>query len=98
LICEKGQFAGTTFPIIGSLAIGRDPARCQIVFPGDAKGISSLHCEIRQADGGVTLTDKGSTYGTFLAGGRKLPANETVTLKPGDSFYLADNKNEFKIL
>jgi len=42
--------------------------------------------------------DSGSTYGTFLAGGRKLNANETVTLKPGDSFYLADPKNEFKVL
>jgi len=98
LICTKGNFAGTTFPVSGTLSIGRDPKRCQIVFPNDAKGISSLHCEVRQQPSGVTLTDKGSTYGTFLAGGRKLGANESVTLKSGDSFYLADNKNEFKVL
>jgi len=98
LICTRGNFAGATFPIGGSISIGRDPKRCQIVFPGDTKGISSLHCEVRSQDSGVALTDKGSTYGTFLTGGRKLNANESVTLKSGDSFYLADTKNEFKVL
>ena len=78
--------------------MGRDPQRCQVVFPSDTKGISSMHCELRQQGPSVTLKDSGSTYGTFLAGGRKLNANESVMLKPGDSFYLADTKNEFKVL
>jgi len=98
LICSRGHFAGTTFPINGSLSIGRDPQRCQIVFPSDTKGISSVHCLLRQQGSSITLMDSGSTYGTFLAGGRKLNVNESVTLKPGDSFYLADTKNEFKVL
>jgi hypothetical protein len=41
----------------------------------------------------VTLTDKGSTYGTFLAGGRKLNAGEPAALRSGDSFYVADSAN-----
>ena len=98
LICTRGNFAGTTFPINGILSIGRDPKRCQIVFPNETQGISSLHCELRQQGPVITLTDRGSSYGTFLAGGRKLNNNESVTLKPGDSFYLADTKNEFKVL
>jgi S1-C subfamily serine protease len=99
LICTKGQFAGTTFPISGVLTIGRDPKACQIVFPGSTQGISSLHCEVRQSPFGVTLTDKGSSFGTFLlSGGRRLSANETVTLNPGDGFYLADQNNEFKVV
>ncbi|MCL2663086.1 MAG: trypsin-like peptidase domain-containing protein [Oscillospiraceae bacterium] len=98
LICTRGHFAGTTFPINGSLSIGRDPKRCQVVFPGETRGISSLHCQLRQQGSSVTLIDSGSTYGTFLPGGRKLNANESVTLNSGDSFYLADTKNEFKVL
>jgi S1-C subfamily serine protease len=98
LICNGGHFAGTTFPVNGSLSIGRDPKRCQVVFPSDTKGISSLHCEVSVQPSGVWLTDKSSTYGTFLSGGRKLNAGESVQIRSGDSFYLADPKNEFKIL
>jgi len=96
--CTKGHFAGNTFPLQSALNIGRDPKRCQIVFPADTKGISSLHCEISPQGGRVILTDKGSTYGTFTAGGRKLGPNESVTLNSGDTFYIADTKNEFKVL
>ena len=98
LICTKGNFAGTTFPVNGSLSIGRDPLRCQIVFPNDTKGISSMHCGVSQNGAGVTLTDKGSTYGTFLSGGRKLNPGESVSLNYGDSFYLADNNIEFRVI
>lgn len=98
LMCTKGHFSGTTFPINGSLSIGRDPKQCQIIFPSDTKGISSLHCMIRQQGVNITLMDMGSSFGTFLAGGRKLNANESITLRSGDRFYLADNKNEFKVV
>jgi S1-C subfamily serine protease len=98
LLCTKGHFAGTTFPINGVVPIGRDPQRCQVIYPAETKGISSLHCELSLQPGGVTLTDKGSSYGTFLANGRKLGPNESAVLNPGDSFYLADPKNEFKVL
>jgi len=95
LICTKGQYAGANFTINGSLSIGRDPKRCQLVI-SNANGISSMHCEIRAGANGITLTDMGSTNGTFV-GGRKLSANEIVTLNNGDSFYLADGGNEFRI-
>lgn len=98
LVCTQGHFAGLTFPIQASLTIGRDPSRCQIVFPGDAKGISSVHCEVRVSSSGILLTDRGSTYGTFLLNRKKLNANESAALNPGDGFYLADNQNEFKVL
>jgi pSer/pThr/pTyr-binding forkhead associated (FHA) protein len=80
------------------MAMGRSPKLCQIVFPDDSLGVSSLHCEISLSPSGILLTDKGSTYGTFLQNGRKLAAHESVILAPGDGFYLADRKNEFKLL
>lgn len=98
LICTKGHFAGTNFPLNGSLSIGRDPKRCQIIFPNETKGISSMHCMIQKQGERITLTDMGSSYGTFLAGGRRLNVNESVSLKSGDSFYLADTRNEFRVM
>jgi len=98
LYCQSGPMAGGTFPINGTLRIGRNPSQCQIVFPADAGGISSLHCELQQQQSGVLLVDRGSTYGTFLQNGRKLNSNESVALNPGDGFYLADIKYSFKVL
>jgi len=98
LLCTSGPMSGATFPVIGSLRIGRDPSRCQIIFPADTAGISSLHCEIQPQQSGVLLIDHASTYGTFLLNGRKLNANESVILNPGDSFYLASNQNLFRVI
>jgi hypothetical protein len=98
LLCTSGPMAGATYPLSGSLRIGRDPARCQIIFPKETAGISSLHCEVQPQPSGALLIDQGSTYGTFLLNGRKLNANESVMLNPGDGFYLAESKNTFKIL
>jgi hypothetical protein len=97
LTCTRGHFAGTAFPLQGKTLIGRDPARCQIVYPADARGVSSVHCEVFASDLGIWLTDRGSTYGTFLTGGRKLNANESVKINVGDGFYLADGSNEFRV-
>jgi pSer/pThr/pTyr-binding forkhead associated (FHA) protein len=47
--------------------------------------------------GQVTLTDLGSSYGTFLAGGQKLAPNQPVTLRVGDRFYLGSEKEGFVI-
>jgi len=98
LICTKGLLAGSTYPIRGVVTIGRDPQRCQVIYPADTKGISSVHCEVLHQPAGVFLTDKGSSYGTFLVGGQKLAANVSVMLTPGASFYLADPQNEFRLL
>ena len=96
--CTSGPMAGATFPVNGPLRIGRDPNLCQIIFPAEAAGISSLHCEIQPQPSGVLLIDHSSTYGTYLLNGRKLNANESVVLNPGDGFYLAENSNLFKVL
>ena len=98
LYCQSGPMAGATYPINGSLRIGRDPGQCQIVFPAETKGVSSLHCEVLQQPSGVLLTDHNSSFGTFLSSGRKLNANESVFLNTGESFYLADAGNTFKVV
>lgn len=97
LECIGGALQGMTFPISSRVVFGRDPKRCSIIYPKDAKGISGVHCAAEPtADGQIILTDLGSTYGT-MAGGRQLTAGKGVTLHPGDTFTLGGSENVFVV-
>ena len=97
LDCIGGALQGMTFPISSRVVFGRDPKRCSIIYPKDAKGISGVHCAAEPtADGQIILTDLGSTYGTMV-GGRQLTAGKGVTLHPGDTFTLGGSENRFTV-
>lgn len=97
LECIGGALQGMTFPISSRVVFGRDPKRCSIIYPKDAKGISGVHCAAEPtADGQIILTDLGSTYGT-MAGGQQLTAGKGVTLRPGDTFTLGGSENRFTV-
>lgn len=97
LECIGGNLQGMTFPISSRVVFGRDPKRCSIIYPKDAKGISSVHCAAEPtADGLIILTDLGSTYGTMV-GGQQLTAGKGVTLRPGDTFTLGGSENVFVV-
>lgn len=97
LECIGGNLQGMTFPISSRVVFGRDPKRCSIIYPKDAKGISSVHCAAEPtADGLIILTDLGSTYGTMV-GGQQLTAGKGVTLRPGDTFTLGGSENRFTV-
>lgn len=97
LECIGGNLQGMTFPISSRVVFGRDPKRCSIIYPKDAKGISGVHCAAEPtADGQIILTDLGSTYGT-MAGGQQLTAGKGVTLHPGDAFTLGGKENVFEV-
>ena len=90
--------AGEFYDIGNGIIIGRDPARCSLIFPADTPGVSACHCELRAVSQGVMLTDKGSSYGTFLENGMRLTPNQPYTLQKAEGFYLADGKNRFRIM
>lgn len=95
--CIGGNLQGMTFPISSRVVFGRDPKRCSIIYPKDAKGISGVHCAAEPtADGQIILTDLGSTYGTMV-GGQQLTAGKGVTLHPGDAFTLGGSENVFVV-
>jgi len=96
LVGVSGPFAGNSFPLQDRIAIGRDPGQCGIIFPDKTPGVSALHCEVRREGAGFTITDLGSSYGTFFAGGAKLSPNVPYPLRPGDSFYLGEEGNSFR--
>lgn len=100
LNCLSGHFTGQIFPLEGgSLVMGRNAARCNIVFPPDAAGISSAHCEViyDSSTKSVIVKDLGSTYGTFAVDGRKLESQQMAMLHAGDSFTIGD-QNTFLVV
>lgn len=95
--CEAGAFAGRRFALRGQVRIGRDPARNDLVFPEGTQGISGVHCVLAEKEGRVFLKDLGSTYGTYLAGGQRIAAGQTVELHVGDRFTLGSDRERFVI-
>lgn len=92
----KGKFAGKRFALVQDVCIGRDARRCALVYPQEATYVSRTHCMIRMGSGGLTITDLGSTAGTFV-NGRKLLPNQPMPLSVGDHVFLAGGREEFQI-
>ena len=68
-----------------------------LVFPADTTGVSGVHCVVRLTSAGATLTDLGSSFGTFLNGSQKLTPHQSVELKPGDTFSLGSQRQKFRL-
>ena len=97
LQCKAGAFVGKRFSLENSVRIGRDPGKNDLVFPANTQGVSGVHCVLMVDGSTVWLKDLGSTYGTYIAGGRRLAANEAVQLHMGDEFWLGSEKELFVI-
>lgn len=97
LIGVSGVFAGRKFGVEKRAVIGRDSAKCNVVFPIDQPGVSGVHCELEVENGVITLKDCGSSFGTFLSDGTKLEPNIPTIIKPGNSFYVGAKENVFEV-
>ena len=93
----SGLFSGKEFEIKNPILIGRNSQSCSVVYPDNAAGVSRTHCKIETDGSNVTITDLGSSYGTYL-NGSKLAAHKPMVLRPGDTFYLGDKSNSFTVL
>lgn len=100
IYCISGYYSNKYFSLSkGKLTIGRDCKYCNIIYPEDTPGISSVHCDIscNSLMDKYMLVDKGSTYGTFLSSGERLVKGKVYYLDLFDSFYLASIENIFEI-
>ena len=97
LQCISGAFAGQRFAVNGTMRIGRDPSRNDLVFPADTKGISGAHCVVTVEGGRLYVKDVGSTYGTVVMPNRKLQPNVPVALNVGDRFCLGSEREVFQV-
>lgn len=93
----KGIMANRSFNVNGSIVLGRNTQKCNVCFPVDSKGISGVHCQIRQANGGYEIMDLGSSNGTFMGSGQRLTPNVPVFLPDGTYFYLGSAEQLFQI-
>lgn len=91
-----GPLQGQSWELLTSLSIGRNPGE-NIVLPPDTSGISRRHCLLARRGKQVTVTDLGSSYGTFLNGSR-ITANQPVAVPNGAVLSLASNAVQFRLL
>jgi S1-C subfamily serine protease len=94
-----GSFAGQNIELVeNQLTIGRDPRLAQLVYPQNKEEISRKHCTIRFDINTqkFILTDY-SSNGTYLSSNQKLEPGQAYYLNSGDSFYLADPGEVFKV-
>ena len=73
------------FPMV----VGRS-ASSDVQVSGNTN-ISRAHVEVARSNDGFVVRDLGSANGTFIAGHR-LEHGEAAQVRPGDSFYLADEE------
>ena len=97
IVGMKGIMANRTFPINGSIIIGRNAQKCNVAYPVDTQGISAVHCQIRESNGRFEIIDRGSSNGTFLGSGQRLAPNVPTVLPDGTFFYLGSAEQLFQI-
>ena len=93
---SSAQHNGKVFFITEKpVVIGRDPAVCAITYAPGTPGVSGKHCTLSYSSllEQFTLTDIGSSYGTFLGDGARLQPNVPVKLSAGDCFFVGDKGN-----
>ncbi len=87
----NGPF-GQIFLAPDTLTIGRIPSNKLVL--NDSKA-SSRHAEIRPANNGYTITDMGSTNGTFV-NEQQLRPNEPRLLNTGDTIRIGDTRFSYE--
>lgn len=89
-----GVLAGKSVPLKKGVpvVIGRDPNRCQVIYPKDTAGVSSVHCTITFDGNQVTVADNGSSYGT-LVGGTKVEPGRPMVMHRGQEVTFGSGKN-----
>ena len=94
LIATSGTYSGTIFPITGGfIDIGRDAGN-GVPMPNDTN-TSRKHATISGGNGQFTLTDNGSSNGTFLNGVRA-PGMTPQPLRQGDEIQVGMTRFRFE--
>ncbi len=94
--CVKGPLSGKVYPLSGKLIIGRG-SQCDVKFPPDAPGVSSMHCQVSVKDDKVYLQDLGSSYGTYYPQNNLLNSRTDYPLHSGEVFTLAQDGASFRL-
>ena len=83
LVIREGQGAGSEYPLDGEVVLGRERGSADLVL--DDPGVSRRHAAIRADGARITVTDLGSSNGTY-ANGRRITG--AAVLADGDEIEL----------
>lgn len=94
-----GPYAGQAFSVGGGLILGTDPTICQVVLPAGRSGVSRNHCKVTFDMGSqmFIVHDLGSTNGTFLENGQRVPQGVPFAVHPGTKIFLANQGTLFEL-
>ena len=96
--CLSGPLQGHSYRLSAKgLVFGRDPG-CDVRFPLETPGVSRRHCALRMDQGVPVLVDLGSTSGTYMEGGKRLPPSYPEPMIAGARFYLGSKQQCFQIV
>jgi hypothetical protein len=94
LVATMGTYAGNIFPLTGAATdIGRDAAN-PVPLPQDTNS-SRRHATIHAANGGYTVTDNGSSNGTYINGVR-INSQMPQPLRVGDELQIGMTRFRFE--
>lgn len=94
LVATMGSYAGHIFPVApGAMDIGRDAAN-GVPLPQDTN-TSRRHATLQALNGQITVTDNGSSNGTFV-NGVKIPSQIPQPLRPGDELQIGMTRFRFE--
>jgi hypothetical protein len=94
LVATGGTYSGNIFPISeGAVDIGRDPMS-PVALPQDTNA-SRRHATIQAMNGQYTVTDNGSSNGTYLNGVR-INSQAPQPLRPGDELQVGMTRFRFE--
>ncbi len=98
LIGITGSLADQKFDITPGkrVVLGRDPQKCNIIFPQTTEGVSRVHCEIFFDGQTTTIRDLGSSHGTYVKGVKLEPQKE-FRLHRGLPIDIGSDKNRFAL-
>lgn len=83
----SGRLEGKRIDINTSVYVGKDAARCRIVFPASAVSVGGIHCTIAKGFFGWKIRDENSGFGTWK-NRQKLVPLRFYRLKRGDEICL----------
>lgn len=101
LVGVSGQYKDCQFDISdGSTVImGRDTGVCHIIFDPDEKMISRKHCSVRYSPNmDRFIIENFSKNKITFSNGEQLSEGESKTVGRGENFFLATEKNTFKVV
>lgn len=97
LVGMRGYYEGTSVALCETFYLGRNPQKCQFLFPEGTPGVSYEHLQVWSDRSNAYVMDMGSTYGTWL-GTQRLEPGKIYRMQKGDRLSLGSSYQMFYLM